>query len=426
MTQVLEFTRTQTRRTLAEAVEVFMRDRQSTGRGIADDTEQTYRERLGVFQVWAAGRGLEYVDEVDADGVDGFFIYLRDERKNPMTGQPLGDNTIRDYFLSLRAFFNALHKRGAISTNPISHKAARDFPEPETKQFTPTDQDMRKVLAIFDSPDALYGETDFPDSKIAFLRARGRAIFALMIDCGLRSYEVRSLDAGGIDWDYGTITFTAKGRRKGRDKLRVDTMPFGATTRQALLAYRKERDRLKSNDRRFFLTCGGTGHDQDRHPAAVQYGGGRSETAGAHAPRDPQVRDHGCGEGPWPASRPAIRPPCVEQDHRTVRPAPGGGGSGRDRTDRPAGCAAMSPKMKRPKRMSFVKKVSSGQITKDWLPVPVAAKLLGVSRRQIYQLIKDKKLRVGAVMWREGDEVVYEIKWVTRQSLERYARTRFT
>jgi predicted DNA-binding transcriptional regulator AlpA len=76
--------------------------------------------------------------------------------------------------------------------------------------------------------------------------------------------------------------------------------------------------------------------------------------------------------------------------------------------------------------MSFIKKVSSGQITKDWLPIPVAAKLLGVTRRQIYQLIKSKKLRVGAVMWREGDEVVYEIKWVTRQSLERYARTRFT
>jgi site-specific recombinase XerD len=258
MTQVLEFTRTPIRRTLTEAVEVFMRDRKSTGRGIADDTERTYRERLGAFQVWVAGRGLEHIDEVDADTVDSFFIYLRDERKNLRTGVPLSDNTIRDQFLSLRAFFNALYKRGTISNNPISHKAARDFPEQETDQFTPTDQDMVKVLSVFGSPDALYAEADFPEWKTAFLRARGRAIFAVMIDCGLRSYEVRNLDANGIDWDYGTITFTAKGRRKGRDKVRVDTMPLGATTRQALLAYRKERDRLKSNDRRFFLTCEGT------------------------------------------------------------------------------------------------------------------------------------------------------------------------
>lgn len=83
---------------------------------------------------------------------------------------------------------------------------------------------MGKVLSILDS---LYAEADFPEWKTAFLRTRGRAIFALMIDCGLRSYEVRSLDASEIDWDYGTITFTAKGRRKGRDKVRVDTMHLG-------------------------------------------------------------------------------------------------------------------------------------------------------------------------------------------------------
>jgi site-specific recombinase XerD len=145
--QVLEFTKTQVRRTLDEAVEIFLRDRKGTLRGIADDTERTYRERLGTFTAWVAGRGLEHIDEVDADAVDEFFLHLRNERRNPRTREPLSDNTIRDYFLSLRAFFAALYKRGAISSSPIAHKAARDFPEPEIERFTPNDSQMTKVLA---------------------------------------------------------------------------------------------------------------------------------------------------------------------------------------------------------------------------------------------------------------------------------------
>lgn len=113
------------------------------------------------------------------------------------------------------------------------------------------------MLALFDG-DGLYKDSDFGERKTTFLRARNKAIFALMIECGLRSFQVRHLEATGIDWDYGTITFTAKGRRKGRDKHRVDTMPFGPTTRQALLAYWTQRDALKSSDKRFFLTCDGT------------------------------------------------------------------------------------------------------------------------------------------------------------------------
>jgi len=205
---------------------------------------------------WAAGRGLEHIDEVDADTVDAFFVHIRDERKNSRTGEPLGDNTIRDYFLSLRAFFNALHKRGTISRNPVAHKAAKDFPEPETDQFTPTDKDMANVLALFGG-NGLYSEADFGEKKTSFLRMRNKAIFSLMIECGLRSFEVRHLEMAGIDWDYGTITFTAKGRRVGRERQRVDTMPFGPTTRHALLAYRMRRESLKSNDKRFFLTCDG-------------------------------------------------------------------------------------------------------------------------------------------------------------------------
>ncbi len=112
--QVLEFAKTQTRRTLDQAVDIFLLDRKSTGRGIASDTERTYKERLGAFTAWAEARGLQFMDEVDADAIDHFFVHLRDERKNPRTGEPLGDNTIRDYFLSLCAWFNALHKRGAI------------------------------------------------------------------------------------------------------------------------------------------------------------------------------------------------------------------------------------------------------------------------------------------------------------------------
>jgi integrase/recombinase XerD len=254
--QVLEFAKTQIRRTLDDAVEIFLRDRKGTVRGIADDTDRTYRERLGAFTAWATGRGLQHIDEVDADVIDSFFIHLRDERRNSRTGAPLSDSTVRDFFLSLRAFFNALHRRGTISSSPIDHKRSADFPEPEADGFTPTDAQMARALALFDD-DALYGETDFGERKIAFLRARNKAILSLMVDCGLRSYEIRHLEAAGISWDYSTMTFAAKGRRKGREARRVDSMPFGPTTRRALLAYQAQRAALKSSAKQFFLTFDG-------------------------------------------------------------------------------------------------------------------------------------------------------------------------
>jgi excisionase family DNA binding protein len=67
------------------------------------------------------------------------------------------------------------------------------------------------------------------------------------------------------------------------------------------------------------------------------------------------------------------------------------------------------------------KKVSRGQIVHDWLPVVEAARLLGVTRRQVYELIKAKKLRAVPITWPSG----YSVRWVTRASLERYARRRY-
>lgn len=253
----LEFRPAQKRYTLEDAVQVFLKDRKSTMRGIAKDTEDTYEVRFGVFNAWAASRGLTHIDEVDADVVDDFFIYLTDERKNARTGEPLSDNTRRDYYLSLRAYFRALHERGTISRNPVAHKKAKDFSEPEIVRYTPTDEELAKVLALFDSND-IYAETDFDKDKKTYLRIRNKAILALMYDCGLRAREVVMLEVSGVVWkagtNTGTVTFIAKGRRKGRDKQRVDTHHFGSTTGAALRDYQKQREKLGSSATRFFLT----------------------------------------------------------------------------------------------------------------------------------------------------------------------------
>lgn len=259
--QVLEFRQAQKRYTLEDAVEVFIKERKSTMRGIADDTEDTYKVRFKVFNEWAAGRGLTHIDEVDADVVDDFFIYLTDERKNRQTGEPLSDNTRRDYYLSLRAYFRALQERGAISRNPVAHKKAKDFSEPEIVRYTPTDEDMAKVLALFDSDKSIYGKNGvahWEKGKATYLRIRNKAILALMYDCGLRAREVVMLEVSGVVWkagtNTGTVTFIAKGRRKGRDKQRVDTHHFGSTTGAALRDYQKQREKLGSSATRFFLT----------------------------------------------------------------------------------------------------------------------------------------------------------------------------
>jgi hypothetical protein len=66
------------------------------------------------------------------------------------------------------------------------------------------------------------------------------------------------------------------------------------------------------------------------------------------------------------------------------------------------------------------KKVSGGQITRDWLPVPEAAARLKITRRQVYALIREKKLRARTIIWPSG----YHVFWVTRASVERYGPQR--
>jgi excisionase family DNA binding protein len=68
------------------------------------------------------------------------------------------------------------------------------------------------------------------------------------------------------------------------------------------------------------------------------------------------------------------------------------------------------------------KKVSRGQIVHDWLPIPEAARLLGVTRRQVYKLVKAKKLRAVPITWPSG----YRIRLITRASAERYSKQRYT
>jgi hypothetical protein len=72
---------------------------------------------------------------------------------------------------------------------------------------------------------------------------------------------------------------------------------------------------------------------------------------------------------------------------------------------------------------SVRKSVSRKQVAADWVPIPAAAAELSVTRQQIYALIKAKRLRLGMIVWGDGS---YKVNWVTRKSLERYKRERFT
>lgn len=116
--RVLELTKTHVRWTRDDAVEIFLRDRKRTVRRIASDRRGPTRKGSGGVTAWASGRGLQYVDEVDADIVDSIFGYVREGRMRLRTGEPLSGNSIRDNFLSSRAFFNARHKRRTAPSLP--------------------------------------------------------------------------------------------------------------------------------------------------------------------------------------------------------------------------------------------------------------------------------------------------------------------
>jgi len=163
-----------------------------------------------------AARRMPIVTEATREHVQEWVIDLR-TRAEP--------KTIHLYLLAARIFFAWLIEEEERRDNPTDRIHA---PKPDQRvndPFTPAEI------------DALFGS----QNNKTLTGARNRALFAVLLDTGLRREECASMQMGGIDWTHGTIKVLGKGARERRVRI-------GAAAQRMVDAYLRARTRHRLPD----------------------------------------------------------------------------------------------------------------------------------------------------------------------------------
>jgi integrase/recombinase XerC/integrase/recombinase XerD len=163
------------------------------------------------------GRFIDYCHNIDcseltADTVNGYNLYLRNMVK------PI---SVRTYIRHITVFINFCIRKGFCS-NIVDDIIMPKKGQKIVEVLTP--DDVRLLLSVFGN--------DYYD-------IRNKAMVMLMLDCGLRAGEVIGLTCNNIDYKYSFVKVCGKG-----DKERI--VPFGSSTRQALIDYAAIRPDVSS------------------------------------------------------------------------------------------------------------------------------------------------------------------------------------
>lgn len=164
--------KTQDMKTIYGMVKEFLADREVY---CAPETLRFYRESLRLFNRWCEGAGYPCLRDLDVDVLKQYAVYLRQERQIKAT-------SIKTNFRAVNAFLHFLVENGYI---PEFQYKIR-LPKPDPALVLPlTSQEVELLVGTIarHSADSL----------------RDMLIFRLMLDCGLRSSEVRHLQMAHVD-----------------------------------------------------------------------------------------------------------------------------------------------------------------------------------------------------------------------------------
>lgn len=187
---------------LADAFTDFMLSRQAMN--ATRNTLAFYRQTAGAFLSWLEGQSVTDPAQVLARHVRAYLAGLAAAGR--------ADRTMHAHARAIKTLLRFWHKEGYLA-GPVSF----DMPKIAAKRLPRLTADqLRELLKI--------------------CSVRDKAIVLLMADSGLRRSEVCALNWDDIDMATGAVIVQ---RGKGR-KARVSRI--GATTRRALLAYRRTMD----------------------------------------------------------------------------------------------------------------------------------------------------------------------------------------
>jgi integrase/recombinase XerD len=212
--------------TLTEAQTRFLR--RCRAKGLTDRSMEFYVWRFNALARFLAAADLPAtLDQLTPDVIRDF---LADQ-------QTVSANLSKQAFVTLRALFRFLLAEDLVERNPMQKVDVPKLPRPHVETFTPA-----HIEAL------LRGCGD------GFLGIRDRALFLVLLDCGLRATELCTLKVDDVDYDEQVLHVWGKGNKARR-------VPFGEATRQALRGYLARRGTLPVPQ--FFVSA--YGHPLDRH-----------------------------------------------------------------------------------------------------------------------------------------------------------------
>ena len=164
-------------------------------------TMRFYRFTAGKFLEWIAGQNVTGPEEVTARHVRQFIAEL--------TGRGLQDTTVHGYARAIKTLL-----RFWLNEGYIAQQVRFDMPRLEKKRLPVLTKDQVRQI-------------------VKACNVRDKAMFLFMVDSGLRRAEVCALNWPDVDMSNGLVRV-----RQGKGK-KDRSAAVGATTRRALLAYRR-------------------------------------------------------------------------------------------------------------------------------------------------------------------------------------------
>jgi site-specific recombinase XerD len=205
--------------TIKTLIELFLTTKSTEGR--SDRTISWYREKLYPFERHLSVGREATLPDLTLDNARDFVASLQqqDQRfvdhpyREPVDGG-LSDYTIHGYVRAIRAFSAWLVQEDFLSTDPLAKLKRPKLSEPMIEVLS--DQEIADVIEAI-NPNTFNG-------------ARMYAIVLVLLDTGIRASECCALTIQNthLEGDYAKVI--GKGNKE-----RI--VPFGATTKKALLRY---------------------------------------------------------------------------------------------------------------------------------------------------------------------------------------------
>ncbi len=234
---------------LGDAIRFFLDAKRAGGR--SERTVSEYREKLDLFQRWAAGR-LEGEGAVDApvswvgpDEVEGYVVHMRE--------RGLSDSSIKNHLSVVRSFFDTLARRLELP-DPTKRLDEVRFHQKAPKRTFLTRREADVLLGAMEKWASEQGAGEdvagnaAGDARAArrrrvvkrTLAARDHAAFSTMIYAGLRIEETTALTVDDLSFARGAEEVRVARGKGNKERL----VPMGPRLRRSLRRYLRARDAL--------------------------------------------------------------------------------------------------------------------------------------------------------------------------------------